>query len=87
MVQVAAVFNKTAASFMGHFAENDEWGAHSSKINALADRIRSTKQNLKFYTYPNTKHWFFETDRPEYDQNASQIAWERTINFLQEELE
>jgi carboxymethylenebutenolidase len=79
-------FDKTTASFMGHFAENDEWGAHSKKINALADRIRAAKQSVKFYTYPNTKHWFVETDRPEYDQNVAKISWERTIAFLIDEL-
>lgn len=32
-------FNKTTATFMGHFAENDDWGAHTRKVNALEDRI------------------------------------------------
>jgi carboxymethylenebutenolidase len=79
-------FDKTNASFLGHFAENDGWGAHSKKIKALAERIESANQKVQFFTYPNTKHWFFETDRPEYDQNASEKAWERTIAFLKDKL-
>jgi hypothetical protein len=47
-------FDKTAAAFMGHLAENDDWGAHPRKVNALADRIRAAKQEVKFYTSPNT---------------------------------
>ena len=75
-------FNKTQAAFMGHFAENDTWGAHTKKVNALADRIRAAGKNLFFYTYNNTEHWFAETDRPEYDRDAADLAWGRTISFL-----
>ena len=75
-------FDKTDASFMGHFAENDQWGAHAKKIAALKDRIQGANQGVNFYTYPETEHWFFETDRPEYHQEASELAWERTITFL-----
>lgn len=79
-------FDKTEVAFMGHFAENDDWGVHPKKINALANRIRSAKQDAKFYTYPNTEHWFAETNRPEYDRIASELAWQRTIEFLQDQL-
>ena len=75
-------FDKTATTFVGHFAENEDWGAHTRKVNALADRIRAVKQEVKFYTYPNTKHRFGETDRPEFDPDASELAWERAIKFL-----
>lgn len=71
---------------MGHFAQDDQWGAHAGKVSALAERIRSTGQKAAFYTYQDTQHWFAETDRPEYNQAAEELAWERTIQFLREEL-
>jgi carboxymethylenebutenolidase len=80
-------FDKTQAAFLGHFAENDRWGAHSKKVNALADRIRSAGQEAKFYTYGDTEHWFVETDRPEYKKDAAELAWGRTIGFIREVLE
>lgn len=78
--------DKTLASFMGHFAENDQWGAHPEKVKALDDRIRSSGREARFYTYRDTEHWFAETNRPEYQPEAAGLAWERTIEFLREQL-
>jgi carboxymethylenebutenolidase len=77
---------KTNATFLGHFAEHDEWGAHPPKVKALANRIRVAGKDAKFYTYPKTEHWFAEADRPEYNKKAAELAWERTIKFLRDEL-
>jgi carboxymethylenebutenolidase len=79
-------FDRVQAAFMGHFADHDRWGAHAAKVNALADRIRSAGLRTEFFTYQDTEHWFAETDRPEYDQAAAELAWERSIRFLRGEL-
>jgi len=78
--------DKTDAAFLGHFAENDEWGAGVQKVNALKERIQSANRPVEFYFYEKTKHWFFEEDRPEYDKKAARLAWERTIQFLHAQL-
>jgi carboxymethylenebutenolidase len=77
---------KTNAAYLGHFAEHDDWGAHGKKVKAFADRISLAGKEARFFTYPGTKHWFAETDRPEYKLEAAELAWERTIKFLQEQL-
>lgn len=80
-------FDKTEATFLGHFASDDQWGAAPKKVRALEERIRAANKTVKFYTYENTGHWFFEEDRPDsYNVAAAQLAWKRTIQFLQEEL-
>ena len=77
---------KINATFLGHFAEHDQWGAHPTKMKALENRIRLAEKDARFYTYPETQHWFAEADRPEYKQEAAELAWERTIQFLHDEL-
>jgi carboxymethylenebutenolidase len=79
-------YRKTRAAFLGHFAEDDKW-APSEKVRKLEERIRTAGREVNFYTYPGTKHWFFEEDRPDaYDANASRLAWDRTVDFLRSKL-
>ena len=72
---------KSLPPILGHFAENDEFEA--------LDDVRATEKALKegghaaqFHIYPGTKHWFDEPSRPEYDKVASELAWQRTKDFL-----
>lgn len=76
-------FNAARASYLGHFAENDPYEP-SEAVQALEDNLRAAGRPYTFHTYPGTGHWFFEADRPEaYDPAAAQLAWERTLAFLQ----
>ena len=78
-------FAEAQAAFLGHFAEDDEFEA-AADVLQLEQSIRQAGKKVAFYTYPGTKHWFFEPDRPEYNPVAAQLAWERTAAFLHEEL-
>jgi carboxymethylenebutenolidase len=78
--------DKTQAVFQGHFAEHDEWGANPKKADKLEQRIRDANQQVIFYIYPDTTHWFFEDNNKAYNADAAQLAWQRTVEFMREQL-
>ena len=55
-------------------------------MGTLETRIRAAGREATFYTYPGVSHWFFEPSRPEYDAEAAELVWERTLAFLKEQL-
>ena len=49
--------------------------------------LRKAGKEVTFYTYPSTRHWFFEENRPGYyDASAANLAWQRTLAFLHSHL-
>jgi carboxymethylenebutenolidase len=64
--------------YLGHFAEHDEFD-DSAEVPAFA---KTLPEGSAAYVYPGTKHWFAEADRPEYDEEASELAYRRTVEFL-----
>ncbi len=63
-----------------HFADHAEF--ESLADARRAELVASRGPTAQFYLYPNTKHWFDEPSRPEYDKAASELAWQRTAAFL-----
>jgi carboxymethylenebutenolidase len=78
-------YSKTKSAFLGHFAEMDEYESESGR-KKLERTLQKAGREVSFHVYPNTRHCFFENDRPEYNPQAASLAWERTIEFLKEHL-
>jgi carboxymethylenebutenolidase len=74
-------FSKVQAYILGHYASNDEFEPLEG-IRAMEADMRTAGLTPTFHVYPDTKHWFFEEDRPEYDPQAAGLAWSRTLEFL-----
>ncbi len=79
-------FARSKAAYLGHFAENDTY-ENAEAVQDLKKRLAEANRPAQFYTYPGTGHWFFEKDRPgAFEPAAEKLAWERTVNFLHEQL-
>jgi carboxymethylenebutenolidase len=76
---------QTNADILGHFAEHDEYES-LDMARELEAALRAEGKEANFFLYPGTGHWFFEDNRPEYDPECAQLAWERTLEFLKDKL-
>lgn len=74
------------SAFLGHFAENDTLVDPDERTLLEAD-LHVLDKDVEFHHYPGTEHWFFEADRPTYDEAAATLAWERTLAFLRDRLQ
>jgi carboxymethylenebutenolidase len=79
-------YNGANAAYLCHFAGDDPFEPAES-VAEMEQELHAARRQATFYTYPGTKHWFFEENRPEYSAEAARLAWERTIQFLHERLE
>jgi carboxymethylenebutenolidase len=79
-------YSRSGSSFLGHFAETDEWVSLPS-IKKLSRSLEKAGREFTFHTYPGTSHWFFERNRTDvFSPEASELAWERTIDFIRKGL-
>lgn len=74
-------YAKTKSAFIGHFAETDQYVSDSGR-KKLEKTLKAAGREVAFHVYPDTGHWFFENDRPEYNPQAAELAWQRTVEFL-----
>jgi carboxymethylenebutenolidase len=78
-------FSKTKSKFLGHFAEVDEWEPLDG-VKEMEQNLKNAGLDVTIHIYPGAAHWFMESDRPEYDSAAAQLAWDRTFEFLKQNL-
>lgn len=79
-------YHRASAAYLCHFAEDDPFESAESAAQ-MEQELQAAGRPVTVYTYPGSKHWFFEENRPEYDAEAARIAWQRTIMFLHERLD
>lgn len=79
-------YSSSQAAFLGHFAEKDDWVSDSA-LKKLKASLKTAGRVAELFVYPDTGHWFFESDRVDaYNSKAADLAWERTLEFLRKHL-
>ena len=80
----AADVAKIKAPLLIHYAENDQgvnagWPEYEAALKA---------NNIKYtaHIYPGTQHGFNNDTTPRYDETAAKLAWQRTVDFFNQNL-
>jgi carboxymethylenebutenolidase len=74
-------FAKIKAEILGHYSDADEW-EDINYVRSMENEMRNAGMKTNFHIYPQLQHWFFEDDRPEFNPQAAELAWTRTLEFL-----
>ena len=80
----AADVPKIKAPLLIHYAENDQgvnagWPEYEAALKA--SNVRYTA-----HIYPGTQHGFNNDTTPRYDEKAARLAWQRTVDFFNQNL-
>jgi carboxymethylenebutenolidase len=79
-------FGAARAAYLGHYAPGDAWEPDEG-VEKMEQAMRAAGREVAVHWYPGAGHWFFEANRSEnYQQEAAELAWERTLAFLRERL-
>jgi carboxymethylenebutenolidase len=78
-------FSNMKSKVLGHYAETDEW-VPFDQAKEMEQNMKAAGVDVAIHLYPGVAHWFMESDRPEYDSAAAQLAWSRTYEFLRSTL-
>jgi len=76
---------KIKASLLLHYAGNDE--RINKDIPAFKEALTKNKIDFQIYMYEGAEHAFNnDTNRERYNKEAAELAWTRTIEFLNKKL-
>jgi carboxymethylenebutenolidase len=76
---------RSKAPVLGHFAETDPFEPAES-VDALEAALRAAGRSATIHRYAGTGHWFAEPSRDAYSPEAAELAFDRTLAFLDEQL-
>ena len=80
----AADVPKIRAPLLIHYAENDQ------RVNAMRPdfeaALKAAGADFEMHTYPGTSHGFHNNSTPRFNEEAADLAWQRTIAFFKTHL-
>jgi len=75
---------KIKAPLLVHYAEKDV--RINAGIPAFEQALKDNEVRYQLFTYPGTQHGFHNDTTPRYDEAAAELAWKRTMQFLEQNL-
>jgi len=73
-------------AYLAHFAVDDPYEDDAAGVPGLVARLAQEGAASAAYLYDGTSHWFAEADRPEFNEDATELAYARTLEFLRANL-
>jgi len=74
-------FDRLRAPVLAHWAEDDDFV--NTNVPRFREELSRRGRPFEFFSYPGTKHAFFNDERPEvYRRDAAELSWRRTIEWL-----
>ena len=70
---------------LSHFAEDDPYESPDG-VAQFERTLRTAGREVEIDVYPGTGHWFAEPSNAAYDAEAAELAFERTVTFLDRHL-
>ena len=77
-----SILTETSVPVLGHFADADPYEPDEG-VAAFEGALRSAGRDVVIHRYPGTGHWFAEPSRDAYRAEAADLAFERTVAFLE----
>jgi len=79
--KVSSDWSNLSAPIMLIYAEKDQ-GVPIESGRALAKQLEEMGKDVQLHVYPNVGHAFFNNTGPNYNAEAAEDAWRRTIDFF-----
>jgi carboxymethylenebutenolidase len=73
------------ATIIGHFGEKDT-NIKVDNVKEFQAALKTQNGNNEVYIYPNAGHGFANPSGANYNEEAADLAWQRTMDFLQKNL-
>lgn len=67
-----------------HWAEHDEWDGNGPDATVAA--LTAAGADVVSHVYPSTIHGFANADLEQFDLDAAELAWHRTVGFLRDRM-
>jgi carboxymethylenebutenolidase len=82
---VGPILAASRVPLLGHFAEDDPYETAETVV-AFEKGLQDAGRDVTIHRYPGTGHWFAEPSQDAYRAEAADLAFERTIEFLERQL-